>query len=392
MPMSRRQRALTIAGLIGCLAAMAAPAAAASAAAGNVTLAVAPAGRTVPGYEIELRNGGSIPVAATVRQELPPGLSPIAISNGGQVTTSASRTGGTELSWRLSVPPGGATTVSATMNDAPSPAVAAPACAFTGSGLVPADCATAVWSAPKAGDRPAATPWWRSATLIGVVAAALLVAAAVGLTFRARRRRRHNARLAANEVLAYSEPNVYPKPRDPAPRTPTPRRRPPLWAIVAAGLALLIGASVTALWTATSRVTAMNANRQPSSGAWVGSASSGTIGEPLREAAFEFTVYRMNCPPGTPQCVATVGLRNISDRGQQWYATLQRAYLPSGDWVTTDEDATRQANGGRDLFAETIPPGDRYVFPLVFPVSGQQPTQIELRSAVFSAGVRVNLT
>jgi hypothetical protein len=391
MPMSRRQRALTTAGLIGCLAVMAAPAAAASAAAGNVTLAVAPAGRTLPGYEIEIRNGGSIPVDATVRQELPPGLSPIAISNGGQMTTSASRTGGTELSWRLRVPPGAASTVSATMNNPPSPAVAAPACAFTGIGLVPDDCATAVWSAPKVDDRPAA-PWWQSATIIEGAAAALLVAVAVGLAFRARRRRRRNARLAANEVLAYSESNVYPKPRDPAPRTPTPRRRPPLWAIVAAGLALLIGASVTALWTATSRVTAMNANRQPSSGAWVGSASSGPIGEPLREAAFEFTVYRMNCPAGAPQCVATVGLRNISERGQQWYAALQRAYLPSGDWVTTDENATRLANGGRDLFAETIPPGDRYVVPLVFAVSGQQPTQIELRSAVFSAGVRVNLT
>jgi hypothetical protein len=391
MPMSRRQRALTTAGLIGCLSAMAAPAAAASAATGNVTLAVAPAGRTLPGYEIEIRNGGPVPVDTTVRQELPPGLSPIAISSGGQAMTSATRTGGTELSWRLRVPPGTATTVSATMNNPPSPAVAAPACAFTGIGLVPDDCATATWSAPKVEHRRA-VPWWRSATTMVVVAAALLVAAAVGLGLRARRRRRRNARLAANEVLAYSEPNVYPKPREPAPITPTPRRRPPLWAMVAVGLVLLIGASVTALWSATSRVTAMNANRQPSSGAWVGSASSGPIGEPLREAAFEFTVYRMNCPAGAPQCVATVGLRNISDRGQQWYAALQRAYLPSGDWVTIDENATRLANGGKDLFAETIPPGDRHVVQLVFAVSGQQPTQIELRSAVFSAGVRVNLT
>ncbi|MFD0823735.1 hypothetical protein ACFQ0D_36665, partial [Micromonospora zhanjiangensis] len=173
---------------------------------------------------------------------------------------------------------------------------------------------------------------------------------------------------------------------------PTPRRRPPLWAMMAVALVLLVGASVAALWTATSRATAMNANRQPSSGAWVGSAVSGPVGAPLRETGFEFTVYRMSCPPGARQCVATVGLRNVSPRGQQWYAPMQRAYLPTGDWVTADEAATRAVNGGRDLFAETVPPGDRYVVPVVFPVAGRQPTWIELRSEVFSAGVRVNLT
>ena len=39
--------------------------------------------------------------------------------------------------------------------------------------------------------------------------------------------------------------------------------------------------------------------QQPSSGAWVGRTVAGPVGTSLRESAFEFTVYRLDCPPGT---------------------------------------------------------------------------------------------
>lgn len=121
---------------------------------------------------------------------------------------------------------------------------------------------------------------------------------------------------------------------------------------------------------------------------------NGTVGVPLRESAFEFTVYRVACDPGSGarRCQATVGLRNVSPEQQSWHGRLQRAYLSDGNFVSTDEQATRMANQGRDVFAQPVAAGTRMVLPLVFTVIGREPpTQLELRSGVFSAGVRVDV-
>ncbi|MFC7547578.1 hypothetical protein [Plantactinospora sp. GCM10030261] len=356
-----------------------------------VTLAVTPLGQLTPAYEIQVTNGTAASVRTTVRQELPPGLSPIAISHGGHANDSGGAGGGTELSWQLRVPAGRTETVSATLRRAGANAseLTAPACAFTRDGLVPDDCATATWSPPRqfiGGSEPP----WRQPGVLGLAGGAALLLGAIGLGFRARRRRDASARQAARDVLAHSEPNIYPKPRTAAPRVVRPpRRRPPLWAAVGLAL-LLIGASAgVALWAATDRVGAMQSRQQPSGGAWVGTTAEGPVGTPLRESAFEFTVYRAACPAGRP-CTLTVGVRNVSDRGQRWYAELQRAYLADGNWVTVDEAATRGANRGHDLFAEPVPPGERRLAPLVFAATPSPPTTFELRSAVFSAGVRVD--
>ncbi|ASW53962.1 hypothetical protein [Plantactinospora sp. KBS50] len=72
---------------------------------------------------------------------------------------------------------------------------------------------------------------------------------------------------------------------------------------------------------------------------------------------------------------------------------MQRLYLPDGNWVSADEAATRAANRNTDQFADPIPPGERLLVPLVFPTTGTtRPTAVELRSSVFSAGARVDLT
>lgn len=121
---------------------------------------------------------------------------------------------------------------------------------------------------------------------------------------------------------------------------------------------------------------------------------NGAVGEPLRESAFEFTVYRVACEPGAAarQCEATVGVRNLTPEQQSWHGRLQRAYLPDGNFVSTDEQATRAANQGRDVFAQPMAAGSRTVLPLVFTVAGKAPPeQLELRSGVFSAGVRVDV-
>ncbi|WP_159079469.1 hypothetical protein [Plantactinospora sp. BC1] len=175
-------------------------------------------------------------------------------------------------------------------------------------------------------------------------------------------------------------------------RPPRRRARPPAW--VAVGSAALLAVALAALtaWTGSSRVSAINANRQPSSGAWVGRTVAGPVGTSLRESAFEFTVYRLVCPPAPGGCQAILGVRNLTDKSQQWHGTLQRAYLPSGDWVGADVPATQVANAGKDPFAEPVPAGRRMIMPLVFASTGAvEPTRIELRSAVFSAGVSVDV-
>ena len=89
-----------------------------------------------------------------------------------------------------------------------------------------------------------------------------------------------------------------------------------------AAVVVLAGVVGTAGWTATRQVAAIDTQKQPTSGAWMGSGVTGPVGVPLRESAFEFTVYRMSCgAPGTAaktdgggaapangrRCEATVG-------------------------------------------------------------------------------------
>jgi hypothetical protein len=186
-----------------------------------------------------------------------------------------------------------------------------------------------------------------------------------------------------------------PQPGDgPAPRPARMHRRigPPVWVIVGAATAALLAAMAAVAGTASARVTAISADRRPSSGAWVGEATSGPVGATMRDSSFEFTVYRISCPPDTGRCEATVGLHNVSGHDQPWHGALQRAYLPDGNWVTLDETATMAANAGRDLFAEPVPADQKRLFPLVFAIPGAEPpTRIELRGDVFSAGVSVDV-
>lgn len=202
-----------------------------------------------------------------------------------------------------------------------------------------------------------------------------------------------------NTFLSGGSPSAPPRPAVPTRRHQ--RSGPPIWVMV--GMAVVIVALVltAAAWTATAKVTSIDTGKQPTSGAWVGQTTSGAIGSPVRDATFEFTVFRVNCPtvgqPAAPagkqRCLATVSARNMSGQSQLWYAPSQRAYSATGNWVTTDESATRALNGGRDVFAEPVPPSERLLFPIVFTMPGPNPpTRIELRGTVFSAGVSVALT
>ncbi|MEV0808552.1 hypothetical protein [Micromonospora sp. NPDC050200] len=373
-----------------------------------VTVTVAPAGTPVPGYRIRVRNDTTGPLDTTVRQELPAGASTTAVSAGGRATRSAANGTG-EVTWRLRLPARSTTTLdTALAATAPGTSVTAPACAYTGDGSRPYDCATATWQAAPvpAAKVEEAAPVWRRPPILAAALAVLLVLAAGGIWWWQRaRRRRSGVEPTGTAPTAAGSPTyaggaappgggtVYPRPA--APGRSGGRRRPPVLLIVGVTLAILGGVVLAAVWTASQRVAAIDTTKQPTSGAWTGQSATGSVGVPLRENAFEFTVYRVTCETagGTGrQCKATVGVRNLTPEQQTWHGQLQRAYLPGGNWVSTDEPATRLANLGRDVFAQPVAAGNREVLPLVFTVNGaQKPKQLELRSGVFSAGVRVDV-
>ncbi|MEV4659573.1 hypothetical protein [Micromonospora sp. NPDC049301] len=372
-----------------------------------VTVAVAPESSPAPRYRIHVRNRGNSPVDTTVRQELPPGASATAISAGGRATPVGGSAA--EVTWRLKLPAHSATTLGTALTaTAPGQPMTAPACAFTSDGSRPYDCATATWQAaatpaPKVTEAP---PWQRIPVLLAGLAVLLLLCAGVFWVWRRWRGRRvRAAALASSGTPDDGRGTVYPRPSAPSPARR--RRTPPVWLLVGAAVVVLAAVIGTAGWTATRRVAAIDTQKQPTSGAWMGTSVTGPLGVPLRESAFEFTVYRISCgaaaaaqpadgggtaPAAGRRCQATVGVRNVTGDQQPWHGQMQRAYLPGGRWVSTDEPATQAANLGRDVFADPVAAGSRVVLPLVFTVDGRDPPrQLELRSGIFSAGVRVDV-
>nr|MDT0663019.1 hypothetical protein [Micromonospora sp. DSM 115978] len=334
--------------------------------------------------------------------------------------------------------------------------VTAPVCVFPGDSTAPYDCSTATWVAPDTGVEAAPPWWQRPTSIAGGLTALVLAVLAGTALWRWRStatrtaptpgRHRLDARGTATPTQldhrAGGHPTSTPTPAGPTSssppqggggiyrggrrgrptligdeppagqpgggaaggpiRTPCPdggprpthgqRVGPPPWVLVGGTAAVLVVLLAVLAGTASTRVTAVGADQRPSSGAWVGETTSGPVGAALRDSAFEFTVYRITCPPGTGQCEATVGLRNVSGHDQPWHGALQRAYLSDGNWVTLDETATLAANAGRDLFAEPVPADQKRLFPLVFAIpGGEPPTRIELRGDVFSAGVSVDV-
>ncbi|XBP91336.1 hypothetical protein VK199_16865 [Micromonospora sp. CCTCC AA 2012012] len=396
-----------------------------------VTVAVAPAGTPAPGYRINIRNTGDTPVDTTVRQELPPGSSATTVTAGGRASRPAGATTAGEVTWQLKLPAHSTTTLHTALSAPAGRPVTAPACAYGTDGTRPYDCGTATWQAaavPVA--KVSAAPAWRRPPVLLAALAALLVVTGGVLWWWLRRRRSGGPARPGTPTTAGGAGDpaghgaVYPRPAMPAPGGR--RRTPSVWLVVPVSAAVLAGVVGAGAWTATQRVAAIDtAKKQPTSGAWQGQSVTGGLGEPLRESAFEFTVYRVACAPGpttgtagttgsagptgTPgpagtagapgttgaaggrQCQATVGVRNLTPEEQTWHGQLQRAYLPGGNWVSTDEDATRLANLGRDVFAQPVAAGTRVVLPLVFSTGSTPPRQLELRSGVFSAGVRVDV-
>jgi len=340
-------------------------------------------GQSAATYRVEAVNRTVSPVDVTLRMAVPPTTSVATVGAAGRVDAS-------EITWQLSLPANSGQTVTASFRPGGAgTAQTFPVCAYERDTARPYDCASARWT-PTAGIEAADSAWWQrpSVPLIAGLSA-LVVVAMIGYGWRRRLRER---RVDRRRVVTPAGRRV----RLPASASAAPKRRwrPATPLVFGLLLAMLTGLAVAAVRVASYGSEVLDRANQPPSG-WIGAPPAGGFGVLLTEAAFEFTVFRMACAPVDGQgqdrrCVATVGLRNRSDTEQFWYGPLQRAYLPTGDWVGVDEAATRQENGGRDVFAEPVPPGGRMLVPLAFTVSGDLvPVRLELRSGAFSAGVAV---
>ncbi|MEV1287258.1 hypothetical protein [Micromonospora sp. NPDC049679] len=349
----------------------------------TVSLTINSSGQLSPNYRLELRNSTTKPIDVTVRQELPRGTGVTTTSSGGRV-------GETEVTWQVQAPPRSTTalTTSLTQSGGVTPLLS-PACAYENGGNRPYDCSAASWTPPPPIVPANARVWWQQPRNLTIAGLSLLFGVVLIWSFaRSLRRRRRRAA---------GRPPIGPTTRNPARALAPPpaprRRRPPAFLVFALGIVLLaagsaIGTQATVLGAHATGIVGKQRN-----GGWIGEPAAGPVGAVLHEAAFEVTVYRIACQESgraARRCLATIGLHNVSNNKQLWYAPLQRAYLPTGNWVSTDEAATREVNGGRDFFAEPVASGQRLLFPLVFTVTSDLlPNRIELRSGVFNAGVTV---
>ncbi|WFE27282.1 hypothetical protein O7623_29270 [Solwaraspora sp. WMMD791] len=348
-----------------------------------VAVTINEVGQSAPTYQVEAINRTVAPVDVTVRLGVPDGTSVATVGSGGHAD-------GTEITWQLSLPASGGETVNASFRPGGTGATQNfPVCVYQRDTARPYDCAVARWTS-SAGIAAADRAWWQRPSLPLLAGlGALVVVTMVGYGWR---RRLQEHRVDRRRVVTTGRRRVR-LPSAPPPAPPPSRRwRPSTPMVFGLLIAMFTGLAVAAVRGATYGSEVLDQANQVPSG-WIGSTESGGFGVLLTETAFEFTVFRMACVPAGGQdrrCLATVGLRNRSDEEQYWYAPLQRAYLPTGDWVAVDEAATRQENGGRDIFAAPIPAGARLLVPLAFTVSGElMPEHLELRSGAFSAGVAV---
>jgi hypothetical protein len=361
--------ALSLALLAPALPLAAAPAAAASPDAGQVDVAVTSTGDRDADYRVVVRNFTAAPTELSVRQSVPDGASVTATSPAPGPGGSPGPGSPNEVVWPVRLGPYEATTLTATFTpDHGGTPLSGAACAYVGWAGEPVDCAAAVWSPAGPAVVAQPEPWWRHwwVPTLG----ALLVAAVVLFVRWGRPR-------AAARVTALTD-------------------RGRAGVAVVTALVLLVGLGVLAVALALPRLasaTTATAQRGPGSG-WLGPVTSGPLGTPLRENAFEFTAYRFVCVPegGGQRCTAVVGLANRSGTAEYWHPHLQRLTVAGDLPVHTDEMATRAANGGRDVFAAPLAPGDQRLAQLTWAIpAGATATTVELHSGAFANGVRVRV-
>jgi uncharacterized protein DUF4352 len=132
--------------------------------------------------------------------------------------------------------------------------------------------------------------------------------------------------------------------------------------------------------------------------------ASAKIGEPARDAKFEFTVKEIKC--GVPSvgsellgekaqgqfCLVTVNVKNIGEKPQTLFDSNQKAFSASGTEYAVDSAAGLYANKDQGVWVNEINPGNQVTGVFVFDVpKDAQLAKLELHDSAFSGGITVQL-
>ena len=133
-------------------------------------------------------------------------------------------------------------------------------------------------------------------------------------------------------------------------------------------------------------------------------AAAATIGTPVRDGKFEFTVNGVEC--GVPQigtadfgvtaqgqfCLVDVTVKNIGDEPQTFMGDYQALYNAAEQKYSADTEAAIYLDEANSMFEE-INPGNQLAGKVVFDIPADAaPATIELHDSAFSGGVKVALS
>jgi hypothetical protein len=132
--------------------------------------------------------------------------------------------------------------------------------------------------------------------------------------------------------------------------------------------------------------------------------STASIGQPVRDGKFEFTVTKVECDVnrvGTKDfgveaqgqyCLVAVQVENIGEEAQSFFGSNQYLYDEEGRQFSADDEAAIYLENSQSLYEE-INPGNSVQGTVVFDIpKNATPARIELHDSAFSGGVTVDLT
>lgn len=129
-----------------------------------------------------------------------------------------------------------------------------------------------------------------------------------------------------------------------------------------------------------------------------------TIGQPVRDGKFEFTVTSVDCGKSSVGgeflnknaqgqfCLLNLTVKNIGNESQTFSDYGQLLFDAKGNKYSSDSGASFYANPSGSTFLNTINPGNVVTGAVVFDIPKEVvPTQAELHDSSYSGGVKVNL-
>lgn len=130
--------------------------------------------------------------------------------------------------------------------------------------------------------------------------------------------------------------------------------------------------------------------------------AAGTVGRPIRDGKFEFTVQKIQCGVGKVGdsvlnksaqgqfCLVTLKVSNIGKEAQIFDGGNQKAYGADGAQFSADSTAGIYANTNDDAFLNQINPGNTVTGTVIFDIpKTAKLAKLELHDSMFSGGVLV---